>query len=167
MPEITNIEESTGYQKLLKAVESDVERDAKFGVKSHDYRAKLSWIIDRTNHYSEKTGIPASDILNAWEERRNYWYMNFYQDANQPKIEGERVRVFDTVDELTAAIGVERAFRCPSCSAVSKSPYECTVKPCDWKVHGLFGDLGKGIFVFVKEKVSGEKIFMPVAWEIR
>jgi hypothetical protein len=38
-------------------------------------------------------------------------------------------------------------------------------KTCDWKVYGLFGHLGKGIFVFVKEKVAGKNIFMPVAWE--
>jgi len=30
----------------------------------------------------------------------------------------------------------------------------------------LFGDLGKGIFVFCKDKVAGETIFMPIAWEV-
>lgn len=38
-------------------------------------------------------------------------------------------------------------------------------KICDWNVGGLFGDLGKGVYVFVKYQVRGEKIFMPLAWE--
>jgi len=38
-------------------------------------------------------------------------------------------------------------------------------KPCDWKVYGLFKDLGKGVYIFVKEKMRGETIFKPIAWE--
>lgn len=38
-------------------------------------------------------------------------------------------------------------------------------KVCDWKVYGLLGDLGKGVFVYCKEKLHGERMFMPIAWE--
>lgn len=155
-----NIEQSEGYKTLVAAVERDERESPRF----HNYKAKLDWVLARAAHYSEKTGMPADEILNTWEKQRSYWYMNFYQDSKQPEIKGDRVRVFDTVDELHSSIGTA-GFRCPSCSAVSKSPYECSVKPCDWKVYGLFGHMGKGVFVFVKEKVSGENLFMPVAWE--
>lgn len=50
-----------------------------------------------------------------------------------------------------------------ACNGISVSPYECS--PCDWKVYGLFRDLGKGVYVFVKEHVRGELLFMPLAWE--
>jgi hypothetical protein len=156
-----------GYKKLLAAVEDDERKSPGF----HDYRGKLEWAVDRAYHYAEKTGIPVEDILTAWENQRRYWYMNFYQDSNQPLLTGDRVRVFNTIDSLQAAIG-DGGFRCPRCGGISKSPYECDsgqeMEPgqvCDWKVYGLFRDLGKGAFVFVKEKMRGQIIFMPVAWE--
>lgn len=138
----------------------------------HKYCDKFKWTMDRAEHYSKKTGIPADEILNSWEEKRSYWYMNYYQDSNQPEIKGDNVRVFGTVEEMLKSIG-EKKFRCPSCNGVSTNPYSCNSgvikdndKVCDWKVYGLFGDLGKGVNVFVKEKLSGETIFMPLAWEV-
>lgn len=166
------IEECEGYKSLLADVVSD-ERN-----KHHDYRGKFEWIIERAKHYAEKTGLTASEILNAWESKRTYWYMNFYQECNQPKIEGDSVRVFDTVDEMLTAIG-NKGFRCPHCEGVSKSPYVCdsgvlvelmnakgSLNPCNWKVFGLFGHMGQGVFVYVKEKIAGEKLFKPIAWEV-
>jgi hypothetical protein len=154
------IEQCEGYKKLLAAVEHDEQRSPKF----HDYRGKLAWTVARAQQYADKTGIAVTEILDSWERSRNYWYMNYYQDAKQPEIADGKVRVFDTVDTMLAAIGKD-GFRCPACKQVSKSPYECSVAPCDWKVYGLFRALGKGIYVFVKEKVAGELIFMPLAWE--
>lgn len=168
------IEESDGYKKLHDAI----MKDERSGRTVDERMRTLHFAIDRAKHYEEKIGISASEMLTAWESRRNYWYMNYYQDANQPKIQGDSVRVFDTVDDLLASIGKE-GFRCPHCKGVSKSPYQCDSgmklplinshgKPevCNWKVFGLFGSLGKGVYVFVKEKVSGENMFMPVAWEM-
>jgi hypothetical protein len=170
MKEQTNEErvlDCAGYRKLLQAVEDNEKKD-----KTHRYREKLSWVIERAVHYAEKTGLRPEAILDAWEENRDYWYMNYYQDANQPKIETDKVRVFDTVEELLASIG-NAGFRCPSCEGVSKSPYACDTqikvhgKTCDWKVYGLFGHMGKGVSVYVKEKLRSDKLFMPVAWEPR
>lgn len=155
-----------GYRKLIAAVEHDEKTSPRW----HDYRAKLAWIIARAEHYAAKTGLTPAAILDAWEKRRDYWYMNYYQEANQPEIKGDKVRVFDTVADMLASIG-NTGFRCPACGGVSKSPYECTTgkkehgKVCDWKVYGLFGHLGKGVAVFVVETLAGENLFMPVAWE--
>ena len=138
---------------------------------THKYCDTFKWIIDRAKHYEEKTGISWEEILDSWEENRSYWYMNYYQEANQPKIEGDKVRVFNTIEDLHEAIG-DKGFRCPSCGGITTNPYECNSglemakgKTCNWKVYGLFGGLGKEVFVYVKEKVHGNKIFMPVAWE--
>jgi hypothetical protein len=179
------LQESTGYKSLLVAV----TRDTEYGEKClnlsgcnhefynygngcrrvskcfHKYCDKFAWVVERAKHYAEKTGLDAGAILDAWETGRSYWYINYYQDANQPMLDTERVKVFDTQDDLMIAIG-EGGFRCPACGGVSKSPYECTTGTgCDWKVYGLFADLGKGVFVFCKEKARGETIFTPVAWE--
>ena len=167
------IEECDGYQKLLAAVEADETKSSGF----HDYRAKLRWIVDRAQHYAEETGLSAADILDAWEAHRNYWYMNYYQEANQPEIKGDAVRVFATAEEAQQSIG-ETGFRCPYCKGVSRSPYQCDSGklvelmdhpgvefPCDWKSYGLFGTLGEGAHVFLKDQMRVESVFMPVAWE--
>lgn len=138
---------------------------------------KLKFAVERAKHYEERTGIPAAHMLNAWESRRDYWYMNYYQDANQPLITGGTVRVFDTVDDLFASME-KREFRCPNCKGVSSNPFACNSgiklplinsggKPetCNWKVYGLFGSLGQGVYVFIKDRLNGNHIFMPVAWE--
>jgi len=140
----------------------------------HDYRAKFNWVIKRVKHYAEKTGVDAAALLDAWEDQRTYWYMSYYQDCKQPEIKSDKVWVFDTIEELQAAIG-NAGFRCPCCAGVSKSPYTCdSGQPmdkkgsiCDWKAYGLLGTLGKGASVFIKSKLMGETIFMPVAWETK
>lgn len=157
---------SEGYRKLLTAVERDEAQWPNF----HNYRGKLDWAVNRALHYSEKTGLAPETLLNAWEERRDYWYMNYYQENNQPEIKGDKVAIFETTEELLKSVG-EAGFRCPACEGISKSPYNCTAgtikdgKPCDWKAYGLFGCMGKGASVFVKEKLCGETFFKPIAWE--
>ena len=71
--------------------------------KKHKYCDKFKWVIDRAKHYGEKLGIPWEDILDSWESHRDYWYMNYYQECNQPTILSGNVRVFDTVEDLRAA----------------------------------------------------------------
>lgn len=170
-----NIMECDGYKKLLMAVERDEKESPGF----HDYRGKLAWVIERANHYAEKTGLDASAIIDKWEGLRTYWYMNYYQDSQQPLLTNERIRIFETQADLLSSIEADKHFRCPFCNGVSSSPYKCNSgiivdtikgkngknKVCDWKSYGLFGDLGKGIFVFIKDKMIGQTIFMPLLWE--
>lgn len=185
----------TGYDKLKAAVEKDCREHcncfnpqgcrfgsgepARIGTPgspdfahcTHKYCDQFKWVIDRAKHYGEALNIPWEEILDAWEADRNYWYMNYYQESNQPAINSESVRVFDTLDELRASVGT-KGFRCPCCGGISSDPYECNSgivrddgKVCDWKVYGLFRGLGKDVFVYCKDKLRGNRIFMPVAWE--
>ena len=39
------------------------------------------------------------------------------------------------------------------------------VQVCDWKSYGLFGTLGKGVYVFVTDVTRGQAVFMSIAWE--
>ncbi|PHR61821.1 MAG: hypothetical protein COA43_01230 [Robiginitomaculum sp.] len=161
------IEHCDGYKTLEAAIARDGE---KYGDPER-YNPKLGWAVARAKHYAEKTGLRATDILNSWESKRNYWYMNYYQDCQQPEIKGDDVRVFDTPDALHDSIG-KTGFRCPMCESISKSPYVCDSgkemekgKVCDWKSYGLFGTMGKGVYVFVKSALRGESIFKPISWE--
>lgn len=129
------------------------------------------YLREKLADYSLALNIPQEEILQAWEDRRNYSAINYYQECNQPSIKAGKVKVFDTVDDMLKAIE-DRKFRCPACEGISKSPYKCDSgkemskgKVCDWNVGGLFGDLGKGTHVFCKDKMRGETIFTPVSWE--
>lgn len=162
----------TGIEKLKAAVERDESRD-----KFHDYRKKLDWIIERAKHYAEVSGMDYEKIIDRWEYRRNYSYINYYQDSNQPRLDGKRVLIFENQEHLQKELSCKN-FRCPYCEGVSKNPYECDsgkevklinsgneVKKCNWKVYGFLGGLGKEVFIFLKDMAAGEKIFPPVDFD--
>ena len=136
-----------------------------------EYCQKFKWVIDRAKQYGEKMAVDWKDVLKSWENDRSYWYLNYYQDSNQPEIKSDKVRIFDSVDEMLKSVS-DKKFRCPACGGISTDPYECNSglkmskgKKCDWKVYGLFGDLGKGVFVYCKDQLRGETMFMPITWE--
>ena len=160
----------TGREKLLADVKRDIEKKGSLRSEK-ELMEHFEWVTARAEHYAEKTGLTADQVLDAWEENRNYWYLNYYQEANQPKIEGDKVHVFDTVDDFRASV-TDQGFRCPSCKGVSKDPQECTSgivrkdgKTCDWKSYGLFGAMGEGATIFLKDAVRVVEIFNPIAWE--
>lgn len=164
---------SEGYEKLKNSVIKDCVSGCfnENGCNKltsncmHKYCDKFKWIIDRAKQYSEKLNIDYLLIINLWEKYRDYWYMNYYQDANQPEITSDKCRVFDTVDDFVKSVG-DAGFRCPVCKDISQSPYKCTAgNKCNWKSYGIFGCLDKGVFVFCKDKLKGESIFMPIVWE--
>lgn len=137
----------------------------------HDYCNKFKWVVDRAKEYATVTGLDWNDILDVWEEKRDYWYMNYYQDSNQPHLDKGNVYIFENVNEALKAFG-ETGFRCTACGGISSNPYECDCgekdkigKKCDWKSYGFFGCMGKGAYVFLKDKMLGQTIFMPVGWE--
>lgn len=151
-----------GYESLKAKVKKDCEHKEDYSSQC-DYCKKFDWIIDRAKKYEKYTGLPWEKILSSWEKQCNYWYMNYYQEANQPENkEDGYFRVFETIDELKESVGTE-GFICPACSHISKNPYECD--KCNWNICGLLGDLNKGNYIFCKDKVLGEKIFRPVTWE--
>jgi len=186
------ISQTWGYKRLKAAVLSDIAQDMKRRTASgercsfhpmgcihtgrticvHKYCSKFRWAIDRARHYSYKTGLTVAEIINAWEKDRSYWYMNYYQNSNHPKLYGDNIYVYATLEEMSIKIGTE--FRCPRCGGITTNPYRCNsgrpVKGtksgiCDWAVYGLFQDMGKGIYVYVKEKARGERMFMPLVFE--
>lgn len=130
-----------------------------------EYCDKFRWVVDRAKHYESKLDIPWMEILKGWEDDRDYWFLNYYQEADQPLIDNKDVFVFDTIDDLYEKCG--NKFICPACKGISTDPYECNSdkkikgKKCDWKSYGLFQfDLA---YVYVKSLRKGNKIFKPVS----
>lgn len=129
---------------------------------THKYCDKFKWVNERAAEYAEAFGVEREAIIKKWEEDRGYWYMNYYQDAKQPKV--PTLIVFDTVEKMRSSIA-KPEYRCPKCAGVSKDPYECSCDDCDWKSYGLFGTLGKGVHIGLKDTLDILHIFKPVAWE--
>lgn len=163
---MSELEKCEGYIKLREKANSNIQH----GWGEAGVNKKFDWVIERAKHYADKLDLPINDILISWVNDCNYSFVNYFQDCNQPEIKVDKVRVFDTIEQMLESIG-EKRFRCPACNGISTDPYSCNSgelisnKKCDWKVYGFLGDLGKGIYVYVKDQLKGETMFIPLAWE--
>lgn len=174
-----------GYEKLKQSVMTDIKKDNgifnpngcnECGANCfHNYCDKFKWVIDKAKSYSEKTNIPWEKLLDKWEENRDYWYMNYYQESKFPKLT-EKVKCFETLEDFKHSVG-KSGYRCPYCKGISTQPTRCDSgllvnlinkkgkDSCNWSAGGLFGTLGQGKVIFIKEIGIPIEIFTPVAWD--
>jgi hypothetical protein len=180
----TNKPIEKGYDSLFEAVKQDCQKKEncfnlegcnKQGNCFHKYCDKFKWIIDRAKHYSEKTGIDWKDILKGWEQQRSYWYMNFYQEANQPEIKTDKVIIVENKEDYLKKYPSKK-FICPYCKGISTDPNDCNSglkvellngkkkkkEVCNWKSYGLFGAMGGGVHIFLKDSCRIIEIFKPI-----
>lgn len=81
--------QSKGYKSLKEAYMRDCR---KAGNEKNPMRNKaefykhFQWVIARCLHYASKQNRQPWDVLDEWESGRSYWWLNYYQDCNQPKI---------------------------------------------------------------------------------
>jgi len=127
-------------------------------------------------HYALTLSLAQDDIITAMEKNRDYSAPNYYQKSNFPRIKkNKRLFVFDTIDEYRKKCP-SRQYRCPRCGGISKDPQKCTSgkivssgSMCDWKAFGLFGTLGKGCYIVIKEDFLKHPkpmhMFIPVELE--
>ncbi len=128
---------------------------------THKYCDKYKWVIERAKHYAEKTGKTVEEIMEIWETDRSYWYMNYYQESNQPLLNSESVILYEGwIKELKNRFGDDSkkwAFKCPSCGNIQsgydfiehkvenpqdKVYFSCIGRyvkgiGCDWTLGGL------------------------------
>jgi len=57
-----------------------------------EYLKHFNWIIGRAKHYAHETGLPITWILNLWESKRKYCWLNFYQNNCQPKFHSKSIK---------------------------------------------------------------------------
>lgn len=130
----------------------------------HIYCDKYKWVMDRAKMYAEFTGQTVEEVIEAWEKDRSYWYMNYYQDCNQPEIKKESgmnvVKYDDWVSGLKKKFGEDAKqwkFKCPACGHIqcaqdfidakienpeNKVYFSCIGRwkkgtGCDWTLGGL------------------------------
>lgn len=79
---------SPGYRSLKAAYMHDVHdagRHPNPMRKKAELLKKFRWVIGRALHYAHHTGEPLEKILNQWEFKRDYWWINYYGEYKQPK----------------------------------------------------------------------------------
>ncbi len=132
------------------------------------------FLREKLSNYAGVLGYDETAILEAFEKRRTYSCINYYQEDHFPKID-DKVKVFKTIQELRNKFPSKK-FICPSCKGISTDPNVCNSgkigglkrgnKICDWKSYGLFGCLDGGFRFIVKEgfleKPVVHNIFLPV-----
>lgn len=87
------------------------------------WRQKYEWALNRAEQYAARLGTDRETVLKAWEEDRDYWYVNYYQESNQPDLTGMIgvVTLAEWLAEGEQLYGKERLdwrFRCPACGHV-------------------------------------------------
>lgn len=149
-------------------------RDSWTGQTGEERAIRLEAFLRKTlESYSAVLGIPQADLLTAFEKRRDYSAINYYQQANFPDLAG--VTILENLAEFKRLYPSGK-YRCPACGGESTNPYECNTglrvgtgkkaSPCDWKAYGLFGTAGKGMRICFREGFLEhgkiEEIFMPI-----
>lgn len=77
-----------GYKSLKACMVHDINNNWR---NKEESLKRFNWVICRAKHYVFITGVNIDIILNEWESKRTYWWANFYQDCNQPKITNKKV----------------------------------------------------------------------------
>lgn len=84
-----------GYMSLKAVYIHDVQGAARQRNpmrQKEEFLRKFQWVINRAKHYAHCTGKSIEIILNEWEEKRDYWWLNYYQDGRQPKFHSSSMR---------------------------------------------------------------------------
>lgn len=156
-----------GYTSLKEALDYWVEREPG---RADEWKHKFEWALARAQQYADFCGTTRAKVLEAWERKRSYWYVNYYQECNQPDLTKTNGTPIVTLEQWTAEgtrlFGKERLdwrFQCPQCKHV-QTPREfkdagldlntcfsnCASRynlggssQCKWTTGGLFRTGGK------------------------
>lgn len=88
-----------------------------------DADAKMKWIRKRAEQYSKKLKKSVDEVIAIWESRRDFSFMNYYQDCYIPDIDKDNVILqSDWIQQIKDRFGdIENAeFVCSNCGHVQK-----------------------------------------------
>lgn len=125
---------------------------------------KIKFFIEILPKYSNVYWKDQVKTLEVLANAKNCNYTNWFQEANIPK-NFLNVLVYKNAEEFFEK-HPDKKYICPKCNGESSNAYECTCKGCDWKVYGLFWDLGKWVYIFFTDKMEEspipQNIFKPI-----
>ena len=87
-----HLAKTDGYKSLKAAYIKSVMDAEKSRARGHrpmrdkaEFLELFNWVIARAKHYAHHTSKPIDTVLTEWESKRDYWWLNYYQDCRQPK----------------------------------------------------------------------------------
>lgn len=86
--------QTKGYKSLKEAYMRDTRKAGKEKRPMRDkeeFYKHFQWVISRCIHYAHALNKKPWEVLDEWESKRDYWWLNFYQDSRQPKIRPESI----------------------------------------------------------------------------
>ncbi len=150
--------------ELISKFESDKNWNTENCDGSKRFDKELVWIRKMIENYSEKLNIPIDEVVENFEQNRNYSWPNYYQEWHFPSLDKlNSVSIYETLDEFNAK---NKRFKCPSCGNVYIHPTNCEhrIKKdgiCDWTAGGLFS-FGLQHVVIKSHSLVPIAIFPPV-----
>ena len=78
-----------GYKSLKKAYVDDLIKNTR---SKKELLELFNWVICRAKHYSYYLSKPIEEVLNDWESKRTYWWLNYYQPCKQHKLSPNPVK---------------------------------------------------------------------------
>ena len=86
------VAKSPGYISLKEAYIKNVQENQLYINRGQrpmrdkaEFLRHFKWVIGRAMYYAHKYDCSITSVLYEWESRRDYWWLNFYQDSRQPK----------------------------------------------------------------------------------
>lgn len=111
-----------GYASLMEAYEHDLREKWR---SKDELDRKLKWVLDRADAYASVCKSTREEVLKVWETKRNYWWLNYYQDCNQPdpaRMQGTPVILYaDWLAKGARLYGpnmLDWRFKCPCCGHI-------------------------------------------------
>ncbi|WP_139299814.1 hypothetical protein [Vibrio injensis] len=86
--------QTKGYKSLKEAYMRDARnagKDSRPMRDKNELYKQFQWVISRCIHYGQALNKQPWDVLEEWESKRDYWWLNYYQESNQPKIRPESI----------------------------------------------------------------------------
>ncbi|MCG6228103.1 hypothetical protein [Vibrio furnissii] len=86
--------QTKGYKSLKEAYMRDARnagKEARPMRSKEEFYKRFQWVVNRCVHYAHALNKKPWDVLDEWESKRDYWWLNYYQGSNQPKIRPESI----------------------------------------------------------------------------
>lgn len=157
-------------QKILDEFRSDTHWNTENKDGTHRFDSLILWIEKMVKEYAETLGLSEDEVMELMEEKRNYSWPNYYQEANFPPLDSNSVvGVFQTFEEFNEYSKTNyTGFKCGVCGDIGDHPQECEHRilkdgKCDWTSYGFFKS---GTTVIILESgIKAIPIFEPVLKE--
>ena len=77
------VSQSPGYISLKACYIDDVIKKERSKESSYQ---KFQWVLGRAQNHAIHRGVSITTVLQEWESKRKYWWLNYYGDHAQPKM---------------------------------------------------------------------------------